>query len=495
MSSFRFAFIASSRSFLRTALATLTVGSGVILLRSNAAVEPTPKEKSTNESSQSSTENNRKEKEHLPYLSISPQAATSTRNHSAKTVWIVSNSGFKSGKFPKGHTLISLKRSLEKRGFDVKILSTYDMDLFLEAGLKQVTREQRIENTILKQSLARMRKIEFQKKWQAKGKQLQQIDNSTNKTTFELPRFVIARTGSTSKFREYSFYRYLESLGVPVVNSPIAINYASNKFLTYTLLAEQNVAVPKTILLNSTLRIHKLIKLLFSKKLCKKKKKKKKKWNSRGFKSKASDITKVHKMQYPVVLKILKREQTNLGSQRNLLLVQDSSGGRGVFLARDEKELSSLLRMSQFATSNTQMIAQECMNESIGMDVRVWVVGDKAHGACMRYNEKDFRSNVGQGGFPHHFDLDEEGKQLAVRASQVLGLDWSGVDLLLDHKDPITGKCVWRVGEVNSSPGWDTDSDKLIGVNLADAIIEHICQRYNIEVVTTTPTDATQTNT
>ncbi|ETO29658.1 alpha-L-glutamate ligase, RimK family, partial [Reticulomyxa filosa] len=184
----------------------------------------------------------------------------------------------------------------------------------------------------------------------------------------------------------------------------------------------------------------------------------------RGAKIEPEDILEKHNMKLPLVLKVL-----------------NTSGGRGVFLARDEKELCALLRMSQFGASHIELIAQEFLEESKGMDVRVWVIGDKAYGACKRFNETDFRSNVGQGGFPHAFELDEEGKQIAVRASMILGLDWSGVDLLLAHKDPVTGKCHWRVGEVNSSPGWDKDSDKLIDYNLGDIIVEHICHKYNIE--------------
>jgi len=250
-----------------------------------------------------------------------------------------------------------------------------------------------------------------------------------------LPRLVIARTGSTSKFREYSFYRHLESLGVPVLNSPISINYCSNKFRTYMLLAENNVPIPRTILLDC----------------------------HRDLKLGANEILKLHNMELPVVLKFL-----------------DSSGGRGVFLARDEKELSSLLRMAQSSAPAKELIAQECVKESMGMDVRVWVVGNKALGACMRHNKTDFRSNVGQGGFPYAIDLDDEARDIAIRATQALGLDWSGVDLLLSHQDPKTGKRSWKVGEVNSSPGWDKDADKLINVELGEEIIDHICQRYGI---------------
>jgi len=149
-------------------------------------------------------------------------------------------------------------------------------------------------------------------------------------------------------------------------------------------------------------------------------------------------------------------------------------------LARDEKEWSSLLRMAEFSAPGREMVVQECLKETMGKDVRVWVVGNKVYGACMRQNEKDFRSNVLQGGSPHAIDLDEEGKQIAIRATQALGLDWSGVDLLLDHKDPVTGKYTWRVGEVNSSPGWDKDADQVIHGDLAEAMVDHICQRYNI---------------
>jgi len=264
--------------------------------------------------------------------------------------------------------------------------------------------------------------------------------------TMKLPRFVLTRTGSGSTFRDYALFQYLESLGIPVINSPIAVSNASNKMLTYILLAENHVPVPSTFCLEFEHDDG------F------------KKGRSRGIS--ANDILQKYNVELPLVLKL-----------------QNTSSGRGVFLARDKQELDQLLRLCDFLAPQHEVILQEFLKESKGMDVRVWVVGDKVIGSALRVNANvdDFRSNIAVGGTAHAAILDEEMKELAVRATQVLGLDIAGVDLLLEHKDPITGKCTWRIGEVNSSPGWDGTAED-IAYELSNAIVEHICSTYNIRV-------------
>jgi RimK family alpha-L-glutamate ligase len=83
-------------------------------------------------------------------------------------------------------------------------------------------------------------------------------------------------------------------------------------------------------------------------------------------------------------------------------------------------------------------------------DVRVYVVGDEVVGAMTRYApEEDWRTNVALGGSVEDAtdELPEEVIDMACRASDVVGLDYAGVDLV----QSVDG---WYVLEVNPTAGF-----------------------------------------
>ena len=89
-------------------------------------------------------------------------------------------------------------------------------------------------------------------------------------------------------------------------------------------------------------------------------------------------------------------------------------------------------------------------DESKHRDVRVYVVGDEVVGAMYRYApENDWRTNVALGGAVEDAtdDLTEEVRETALRAAEVVGLDYAGVDL-------VEGEEGWFVLEVNPTAGF-----------------------------------------
>ena len=84
----------------------------------------------------------------------------------------------------------------------------------------------------------------------------------------------------------------------------------------------------------------------------------------------------------------------------------------------------------------------------------------------LRYNPSDFRSNITNGGSMKRYEVDEEQEAIAIKASEALGLDFSGVDVLFGEKGPL-------VCEVNSNPHFKSSLD-CTGINMAEHIIEHI---------------------
>jgi ribosomal protein S6--L-glutamate ligase len=102
-------------------------------------------------------------------------------------------------------------------------------------------------------------------------------------------------------------------------------------------------------------------------------------------------------------------------------------------------------------------------------DVRVIVIGGRVIAAMRRWAKPgEFRSNIHRGGRAEPVTVTRELKQLAVKTAKVLRLDIAGVDLL-------EGPEGWEILEVNTSPGV-AKIEKVTGVNVAAAIVEHLVQ-------------------
>jgi ribosomal protein S6--L-glutamate ligase len=77
----------------------------------------------------------------------------------------------------------------------------------------------------------------------------------------------------------------------------------------------------------------------------------------------------------------------------------------------------------------------------------------------------EFRSNIHRGGGGTIVDLDEDYRRAAVQATQVLGLQVAGVDLLESHEGP-------KVMEINSSVGFE-GLEKATRLDIARIILEY----------------------
>lgn len=83
-----------------------------------------------------------------------------------------------------------------------------------------------------------------------------------------------------------------------------------------------------------------------------------------------------------------------------------------------------------------------------GVSRRVLVLDGGALGAAEhRAGPGEFRANAARGATVRACDLDGGQAALAVAAAAATGLDFAGVDLLLDGDR-------WVIGEVNPTPGW-----------------------------------------
>jgi ribosomal protein S6--L-glutamate ligase len=104
-----------------------------------------------------------------------------------------------------------------------------------------------------------------------------------------------------------------------------------------------------------------------------------------------------------------------------------------------------------------------------GHDLRAFVLGGRLLGAIRRHaGPSDWRTNVAQGGRAEPCRLDPEAERLALGAAGAVGADMAGVDLLPDLD---TGRLL--VLEVNAVPGWRALA-RATGVDVAAEILAHL---------------------
>ena len=154
-----------------------------------------------------------------------------------------------------------------------------------------------------------------------------------------------------------------------------------------------------------------------------------------------------------------------VGGAPVIIKLLEGTQGIGVILAETVKNAEAIIETLQSTKQN--VLVQKFVAESKGRDVRALVVGNHVVAAMRRVAVgNEFRSNVHRGGRAEPVELDDEYKQTAVRAAQILGLRIAGVDMLESNDGP-------QVMEVNSSPGLE-GIETCTQLNLAGSIIDDI---------------------
>ena len=212
----------------------------------------------------------------------------------------------------------------------------------------------------------------------------------------------------------------LEKEGVRLFNSARAVLLCDNKILMYQELASKGIKIPRTFIAPKTFE-----GLNYSK---------------RDFLNNV-----IEKIGFPIVVK-----------------EAYGSFGEQVYLAIDEESLNNIVDQIGYK----DFLMQEFIASSKGKDIRINVVGNKAIVSMFRQNDNDFRSNISSGGHGEKYEPDEEYLEMAIKATQALGLDFAGVDVLFGEDGPI-------ICEVNSNPQF-ASTLKATCVNLADSIVEYI---------------------
>lgn len=226
---------------------------------------------------------------------------------------------------------------------------------------------------------------------------------------------VIPRIGASITFFGLAVVRQFEMMGVYCLNESQPIARSRDKLRCLQLLSRHDIGIPPTIYTRQAEHLPQCIEKVDGP---------------------------------PVVVKLLEGTQ-----------------GIGVVLAETTRAAHSVIEAFQGLEQN--ILIQKFIAESKGADIRALVVGRKIVAAMKRQAVTgEFRSNLHRGGTAKKIRLSAEFRETALAAAQVLGLTVAGVDLIESVDGPM-------VMEVNSSPGLE-GIQKTTGVNIAEAIIEHI---------------------
>lgn len=225
---------------------------------------------------------------------------------------------------------------------------------------------------------------------------------------------VIPRIGASITNYGLAVVRQFDMMGIPVLNTAIAIARSRDKLRAMQLLTGENLDVPKTV--------------------C-----------ARG--SEGLDAALDFVGGCPAIVKL-----------------QQGAQGIGTMIAETRPAAQSLLET--LWAMGQDLILQEYISESKGRDIRALVVGGRVVAAMRRQAKKgEFRSNLHRGGGAVAVTLDRAYKQTAVRAAKAMGLEVCGVDMLEGRDGP-------KILEINSSPGLE-GIERTSGVDIATAMIVH----------------------
>lgn len=202
----------------------------------------------------------------------------------------------------------------------------------------------------------------------------------------------------------------LEASGVLVVNPPKSLECAIDKYLTTAKLAAAQIPVPDTVCCQNA----------------------------------SQALEWFTKLGSDVVVKPL------FGAEgRGIVRVSDPDMAWRVFTTLERMQAAIYL--------------QRYIDHG-GCDYRVLVLGQQVLGGMQRSSTTDFRTNVARQGTaePHKPTASEA--DLALRAAQVIGTSFAGVDLMYDSHGEL------YVIEVNAVPGWQA----FARVNALDVATEFV---------------------
>lgn len=217
-------------------------------------------------------------------------------------------------------------------------------------------------------------------------------------------------------FRMNALYLYERSGGL-VLNCARSIEIAVDKYLSLALLAQLNLAVPETIVCQTS----------------------------------EEALTAYDQLGGDVVMKPVFG-----GEGRGITRISDPALAIRAF--RMLEQLEGVIYLQKF-------IAHD------GSDIRVFVLGDKTF-SMRRQNLHDWRTNISLGGQGHPYEASREVLNLARQAAAAVQAEIAGVDIVFTPEGtPV-------ILEVNAVPGW-RGLAKVTEVDISLKVTRYLAQRIN----------------
>ena len=151
----------------------------------------------------------------------------------------------------------------------------------------------------------------------------------------------------------------------------------------------------------------------------------------------------------------------------HLLISKPLFGSQGEGIRRIEKTTDLLWLTSSRGVYYLQRFVH-CQGEGFS-DHRVFVINGKAV-AAMRRRGKSWLNNVARGASCEQVALTAELADLAIKATQILAMDYAGVDIIEDRSGQ------YSVIEVNSIPAWK-GLQSVCDVNIAQLLADDLINR------------------
>ena len=143
----------------------------------------------------------------------------------------------------------------------------------------------------------------------------------------------------------------------------------------------------------------------------------------------------------------------------------EGTKGVGVVLAETNKAAESVI--NAFRSLKADILVQHYIKESKGQDIRCFVIGDQVVASIERIaQEGEFRANIHLGATARAIDVTDEERDLAIKATKIIGLEVAGVDMVRSNSGP-------KILEVNSSPGLE-GIEGATGIDVAAKMIEFL---------------------
>ena len=221
--------------------------------------------------------------------------------------------------------------------------------------------------------------------------------------------------------KDVNLCKKLENLKYKVFNSSQTIKNCDNKVLTYQVLEENNIPIPKTFVIPLIFYYKKDLLSYWVNNLLK-------------------------ELKFPFIAKKW------YGSE-----------GQQVYLIDNENTLWNLIEQEK----GSELLFQHYYEECKGKDIRINIVNNKIVASMKRLSlNGDFRSNLSNGGHAEIYIPTKEESDLALKASKALNCDFCGVDILQTNDGPV-------ICEVNSNAHLNNIYN-VTNINVSEHILKYI---------------------